>query len=146
MNGDPSLWQPTYPFWAFSVYASSLVGGIAASLLTPLVASEAAGWGLETIVTLFRSEGAAGPGLVLALAMVAILTCVPPGMLSLFLIALTEIRFALHPLVGGAFFGLAAGWIGQSLTGALFGAIFGSVSVGGTAAMLGLHRHLSTRT
>jgi len=74
--------------------------------------------------------------------MMMVLIAALPGLLSLFLIALTEMRLALHPLVGAAFFGLSAGWVGQSLAGAVFGLIFGLASLGTIALLLGLRRSL----
>jgi len=73
--------------------------------------------------------------------MLMVLISVLPGLLSLFLLALTEMRLAFHPLVGGIFFSLSAGWVGQSLAGAVFGLIFGLASLGTIALLLGLRRY-----
>lgn len=138
-------WQPTYVYWFASVYISTAVAGIAASLVTPAVFGDAVGWGWEALLSFLRSEGAGGLGLFIAVAMILLLLSVPPGMLSLFLVALSETRLALHPVVGGAFFAIAVGWLLQAIAGALFGLIFGGVSLGGTAAMLALRRTIATR-
>jgi multisubunit Na+/H+ antiporter MnhE subunit len=52
-------------------------------------------------------------------------------------------RLKLHSILGGAFCGLWLGWILQSIAGAIFGFIFGAVSVGGTAAMLAARRYVA---
>ncbi len=140
-----SEWQPTYVYWFLSVYVWTALAGLAASLVTPAVFDAAAGWGLNAFLSFLRAEGAEGPGIALALAMGVLLLSVPPGMLSLFLVALTDLRLALHPLIGAAFFGVWVGWLLQSLPGAVFGLVFGIVSVGGTAGMLALRRHISRR-
>ena len=146
MNGQPgSDWQPTYPYWFASVYAWTAAGGFAASWLTPLVSSSAAGWGPNSVVAFLTSGGAAGSGLVLSLAFANLLLSAVPGLLSLFLVAVADTRFELHPVIGGLFCAVWAGWIMQSPTGAAFGFIFGGVSLGGTAAMLALNKHLRGR-
>jgi hypothetical protein len=71
-----------------------------------------------------------------------VLISVLPGLLSLFLISLTEIRLAVHPAVGAAFFAVSAGWVGQSLGGAVFGFVFGLASLGTIALLLGLRRRI----
>lgn len=138
--GPPDEWQPGYVTWAASVYAGALAGSVAASWLSPLLVAETAGWGLPTLQRLLSGEGGSGAGLYLALAMMMVLISVLPGLLSLFLIALTEMRLALQPLVGGAFFAASTGWVSQSAGGAAFGLVFGLTSLGTIAILLGLRR------
>ena len=138
----PSDWQPGYATWAASVYAGALVGSVAASWLTPLVAPQASGWGLPALFGLLGREGSSGPVLYLSVAMMMVLISVLPGLLSLFLITLTEMRLALHPVVGAVFFAVSAGWVGQSFAGAVFGFVFGLASLGTIALLLGLRRRI----
>lgn len=135
-----SGWEPGYVTWASSVYAGAAVGSVAASRLSPLVAAETAGWGLPALVGLLGREGAAGPALYLSVAMLMVLISVLPGLLSLFLITLTDIRLALHPVVGAIFFALTAGLVSQSAGGAVFGFVFGLSSLGTSALLLALRR------
>lgn len=137
-----SEWEPGYGTWAASVYSGAFVGNVAASWLSPIVAPRTEGWGLPALVGLLGSEGAAGSALYLSVAMMMVLIAVLPGLLSLFLITLTEIRLALHPVVGAAFFALSAGWVSQSFGGAVFGFVFGLASLGTTALLLGLRRRV----
>jgi hypothetical protein len=138
---DPSSdWEPGYATWASSVYAGAIVGSVAASRLSPLVVAGTAGWGLPALFGLLGRDGAAGPALYLPIAMMMVLIGVLPGLLSLFLITLTRMRLALHPLVGAVFFGLSAGLVGQSVGGAVFGFVFGFASLGTIALLLGLRR------
>lgn len=138
---DPSSgWEPGYGTWASSVYAGAVAGSVAASSLSPLVVAETAGWGLPALFQLLGSEGAGGPSLYLFVAMLMILVSVLPGLVSLFLITLTEMRLALHPLVGAVFFVVSAGLIGQSVGSAVFGFLFGLASLGTTALLLALRR------
>jgi hypothetical protein len=140
---DPvAEWQPGYVTWAGSVYAGAVAGSAAASWLSPLLIGRTAGWGLPALQRLLSGEGASGPILYLSIAMMMVLISTLPGLLSLFLIALTEIRLGLHAPVGGLFFALSAGWVGQSLAGAIFGLIFGLASLGTIALLLGLRRRL----
>jgi hypothetical protein len=127
------------------VYTWTAAGGLAASLLTPLVSGSATGWGLNSAIALLKAEGATGPGLMLGLTLGNLLLSTIPGLLSLFLVAVADTRLELHPVIGGLFCGVWAGWIMQSPTGAAFGFIFGGVSLGGTAAMLALNKHLRGR-
>ena len=138
----PSDWQPGYATWAASVYSGAVVGSVAASWLSPLVAPRTAGWGLPALFGLLGREGSSGPALYLSVAMIMVLISVLPGLLSLFLISLTEMRLALHLVVGAAFFAVSAGWVGQSLGGALFGFVFGLASLGTIALLLGLRRRV----
>ena len=142
---DEGEWELTYPYWASSAYSMTALAGLAASLATPLVFPAATGWGLDALLDFFAAEGAAGFGFGLALAAAMLLLAVPPAMLSLFLLAVSDTRLRLHPLIGAGFFALWTGWLMQSVTGALFGLIFGAVSVGGIAAMLGLRRRFDRR-
>lgn len=135
-----SDWQPGYGTWAASVYAGAVAGSAAASWLSPMLVSGTAGWGLPALHGLLAGEGAGGGSLYLFLAMMMVLISVLPGLLSLFLITLTEIRLALHPLVGAIFFGVSAGLIGQSVGGAIFGLVFGLASLGTSALLLALRR------
>lgn len=140
---DPAPeWEPGYVTWASSVYAGAVVGSAAASWLSPLLVGRTAGWGLPALFGLLNREGAAGPALYLSVAMMMVLISVLPGLLSLFLITLTQMRLALHPLVGAIFFALSAGWVGQSVGGAVFGFLFGLASLGAIALLLGLRRRL----
>lgn len=133
-------WEPGYATWASSVYAGAVAGSVAASGISPLVAAETAGWGLPALFGLLGREGAAGPALYLFAAMMMVLISVLPGLLSLFLITLTESRLAFHPLVGAIFFAVSAGLIGQSIAVAVFGLVFGLASLGTIALLLGLRR------
>ena len=135
-------WQPGYATWAVSVYAGAVVGSVAASSLSPMLAPQTAGWGIPALLGLFGREGSAGPALHLSVAMIMVLIAVLPGLMSLFLISLTEIRLALHPAVGAVFFAVSAGWVGQSLGGAVFGFVFGLASLGTIALLLGLRRRI----
>jgi hypothetical protein len=138
--GAEDEWQPGYVTWAASVYAGALAGSAAASWLSPLLAAQTAGWGLPTLQRLLSGEGGSGAALYLSVALMMVLISVLPGLLSLFLIALTQARLALHPLVGGAFFAVSTGWVSQSVGGALFGLVFGLASLGTIALLLGLRR------
>lgn len=139
---DPAPeWQPGYVTWAASVYAGAVAGSAAASWLSPLLVAQAAGWGLPILQRVLSAEGGSGAVLYLSGAMMMVLISVLPGLLSLFLIALTEMRLALHPLVGGAFFAASTGWVSQSAGGAVFGLVFGLASLGTVAILLGLRRH-----
>lgn len=144
-SSEDTMWEPTYLFWSIAVYISTAAAGLAASLATPLVHGAASGWGLETLLSYLTSNGAQGVGLVLALAMAVLMLSVPPGLLSLYLMALSNLRLALHPVVGAVFFAIGVGWLLQSLPGAVFGLLFGGVSLGGTALMLGLRRGIDNR-
>ena len=141
-NPDPLDWQPRYATWAASVYAGAVVGSVAASWISPLVAPQTSGWGIPALLGLLGREGSAGPALHLSVAMIMVLIAVLPGLMSLFLISLTEIRLALHPAVGAVFFAVSAGWVGQSLGGAVFGFVFGLASLGTIALLLGLRRRI----
>jgi hypothetical protein len=145
LNGG-APWQPTYLVWAPSVAISTFAAGLAAPALASLAAGRAAGLPLDTMLGLARGDaGTLTPMGLVVLAMATILASVPPGLLSLFLITLTELRLRFHALVGAATFGLLAILLAQSLAPALFGFVFGLVSVGGTAAGLALHRHFAGR-
>ena len=141
-NPDPMDWQPGYATWAVSVYAGAVVGSVAASSLSPMLAPQTAGWGIPALLGLLGQEGSAGPALHLSVAMIMVLIAVLAGLMSLFLISLTEIRLALHPAVGAVFFAVSAGWVGQSLGGAVFGFVFGLASLGTIALLLGLRRRI----
>jgi len=140
--GPAYEWQPGYVTWAASVYAGAVAGSVAASWLSPLLVARTAGWGLPALQRLLSGDGASGPSLYLSIAMMMVLIATLPGLLSLFLIALTEVRLALHPAVGAVFFGVSAGWVSQSLAGAVFGLIFGFASLGTIALLLALRRTL----
>jgi len=140
---DPAPdWEPGYATWASSVYAGAAVGSAAASWLSPLLVARTQGWGLPALYGLLSREGSSGPALYLSVAMLMVLISVLPGLLSLFLITLTEMRLALHPVVGAIFFAVAAGLISQSVGGAVFGFLFGLASLGTIALLLGLRRAL----
>ena len=136
----PPDWEPGYVTWAASVYSGTVLGSAAASWLSPLLSARTQGWGLPALFGLLSREGSGGAALYLSAAMMMVLISVLPGLLSLFLITLTRVRLALHPLVGAIFFGVSAGWVGQSLAGALFGFVFGLASLGTIALLLGLRR------
>jgi hypothetical protein len=140
-----SEWEPGYSAWAASVYAGAVAGSAAASWLSPLLIARTAGWGLPALHGLLTGEGAGGGALYLSMAMMMVLISVLPGLLSLFLITLTQMRLLLHPLVGGAFFAVSAGWVGQSVAGAVFGLVFGFASLGTVAVLLGMSRRLDLR-
>lgn len=137
-----SEWEPGYATWAASVYAGAVVGSVVASWLSPAVAARTEGWGLPALIGLLSREGSGGPALYLSVAMMMILIAVLPGLLSLFLITLTQVRLLLHPLTGAAFFGISAGWVSQSAGGAAFGFVFGFASLGTIALLLGLRRRM----
>lgn len=139
-------WQPSYPAWASSVYIGAIGGMLAASWLTPRILPDTAGWGLAALMQLLEGDRASTPVLAFSLVLAFVLVSVLPGLMSLFLITVTDLRFLLHPLVGGAFFGLGAGWVTQSVSGAVFGAVFGLVSLGITAGLLAADRYRSRRT
>jgi hypothetical protein len=80
------------------------------------------------------------PVLIFSLALAFVLVSVPPGLVSLFLITVTDVRLVLHPLVGALFFAVAAGWITQSPGGIVFGGIFGAISLGLSAGLLTARR------
>jgi hypothetical protein len=141
----PSEWEPGYVTWGASVYAGAFAGSAAASWLAPVLAAATRGWGLPALHGLLIREGAGGPALYLSLAMMMVLISVLPGLLSLFLVTLTQLRLALHPLVGTAFFAVSAGWVSQSAAGAVFGFVFGFASLGTIALLLGLRRRLDLR-
>lgn len=135
-------WEPGYATWAASVYSGAIVGSLAASWLSPIIAPQTAGWGLPALVGLLSREGSGGAALYLSVAMMMVLISVLPGLLSLFLITLTEARLAVHPLAGAVFFGISAGWVGQSVGGAVFGFVFGLASLGTIALLLALRRRI----
>jgi hypothetical protein len=143
LSGDP-LWQPTYTVWAPSVAVSTFAAGLAAPIAESLATGRPARLTLEAILDVGRGDSAGLTAMALAvLAMTIILASVPPGLLSLFLITLTKLRLRFHPLVGAATFGLLAILLAQSFAPAVFGLVFGLVSLGGTAAGLALHRHFA---
>ena len=143
---DTSIeWQPGYVLWASSVYVGSVCGMLAASWLSPLIVPDTAGWGLAALMPLLQAEQPPVPVLALTLALAFVLVSLLPGLMSLFLITLTDLRLRLHPLVGGAFFGIAAGWVTQTLGGAAFGALFGLVSLGVSAALMAAKRDQDRR-
>jgi hypothetical protein len=135
-------WEPGYVTWAASVYAGAVAGSAAASWLSPLLVERTAGWGLPALVGLLSREGSEGAALYLSIAMMMVLVSILPGLLSLFLITLTQVRLALHPAVGAIFFAVSAGWVGQSAAGAVFGFVFGLASLGTLALLLGLRRRI----
>ena len=138
---DPAdEWQPGYVTWAVAVYSGAFAGSAAASWLSPLIAIPTSGWGLPTLLRLLSSEGGSGAALYFSVALMMVLISVLPGLLSLFLITLTELRLALHPLIGGAFFAVSTGWVSQSVGGAVFGLVFGLASLSIVALLLGLRR------
>jgi hypothetical protein len=137
-----SDWEPGYVTWAASVYAGAAVGSVAASWLSPVMVARTEGWGLPALVGLLSREGSGGPALYLSIAMLMVLISVLPGLLSLFLITLTQVRLALHPAVGAIFFAVSAGLVGQSFAGAVFGLVFGLASLGTSALLLGLRRRI----
>lgn len=138
-------WQPTYLTWAPSVYVGAIGGTLVASRLSPLLAPSTDGWGLAALLRLIEADVAPTPVLILLLALAFVLVSVPPGLMSLFLITVTDVPLRLHPLVAGAFFGVGAGWVTQSLAGAVFGALFGGVSLAITAGLLAAKRHQDRR-
>jgi hypothetical protein len=138
-------WQPGYALWASSVYAGAIGGTIAASRLSAWIVPDTAGWGFPTLMQALEADSAPAPVLALSLALAFVLVSVLPGLMSLFLITVTDVRLRLHPLIGAAFFGLGAGWVTQSLGGAVFGAVFGLVSLGITAGLLAARRHQDRR-
>lgn len=142
ITDPPSDWEPGYVGWAASVYSGAVAGSVVASWLSPMVAPQTAGWGLPALVGLLTGEGSGGAALYLSLALMMVLISVLPGLLSLFLVTLTRLRLALHPLVGAIFFGASTGWVGQSAGGAVFGSVFGLASLGTIALLLGLLRRM----
>lgn len=137
-------WQPTYVVWAPAVLVSTFAAGLAAPLAESLATGGPARLSIETILDIGRGDSAGlTPMALVVLVMTCILASVPPGLVSLFLITLTELRLRFHPLVGALTFGLLAIVLAQSLAPAVFGFVFGLVSLGGIAAGLALHRHLS---
>ena len=138
--GPASEWQPGYVTWASSIYVGAFAGSAAASWLSPLLVARTSGWGLPTLQQLLSDEGGSGPALYLSIALMMVLISVLPGLLSLFLITLTQTRLAFHPPVAGAFFAVSAGWVSQSGEGAVFGLVFGLASLGTVALLLGLRR------
>lgn len=139
-------WQPGYALWASSVYVGAIAGTLAASRLSPWIVPDTAGWGFPALLRALEADSAPAPVLAFSLALAFVLVSVLPGLMSLFLIAVTDLRLRLHPLVGTAFFGLGAGWVTQSAGGAVFGALFGLVSLGITAGLLAARRHQDWRT
>lgn len=134
-------WQPAYPLWASSVYVGAIGGTLAASRIVPWLTASTSGWGFPALLDLVEAEHASAPVLALSLALAFVLISVLPGLMSLFLITVTDVRLALHPPIGGGFFALSAGWVSQSVGGVLFGAVFGLVSLGLTATLLAARRH-----
>lgn len=141
-------WQPTYPVWAPAVLASTFLGAAAASAVTGWISPGAIGSPLELAPSLGSGEAAQLPPVALAIVVVmaTVAGSVPPGLLSLFLITLTDARLRLHPLIGATIFGLVGGVMAQTAAAALFAATFGLVSLGGIAAALAVHRHMSGST
>jgi hypothetical protein len=137
-----SDWEPGYVTWAASVYSGAVAGSVAASWLSPILVPQTAGWGLPALIGLLSREGSGGAALYLSAAMLMVLIAVLPGLLSLFLITLTQVRLVLHPVVGALFFAVSAGWVSQSVGGAVFGLVFGFVSLGTIALLLALRRRM----
>jgi hypothetical protein len=137
-------WQPTYPVWAPAVAVSTLAAGLAAPVAESLVTGGPSRLTLGAILDVGRGDAAGLTPMALAvLAMATILASVPPGLLSLFLITLTELRLRFHPVAGAVTFGVLGMLLAQSFAPAVFGFVFGLVSLGGTAAILALHRHFA---
>jgi hypothetical protein len=133
-------WQPSYPLWASSVYAGAIVGTLAASRLSPLLAPATEGWGLPALLRLVEADTAPMPIAAFSLALLFVLVSMLPGLVSLFLITVTDLPPATHPLFGSLFLGVSAGWVTQSFGGAVFGAVFGLVSLGFIAGLLAIRR------
>ena len=145
MTGD-APWQPTYIVWAPAVLISTFAAGLVAPMAESLATGGPARLSIEAILDIGRGDAAGlTPMALTVLVMTTILASVPPGLLSLFLITLTELRLRFHAPVGAATFGLLAILLAQSFAPALFGFVFGLVSLGGTAAGLALHRHFAVR-
>ena len=141
---DPD-WQPGYALWASSVYIGAIGGTIAASRFSAWIVPHTAGWGFPALRQVLEADSAPAPVLALSLALAFVLISVLPGLMSLFLITVTDIEFRLHPVIGAVFFGVGAGWVTQSLGGAVFGTAFGLVSLGITAGLLAAKRHQDRR-
>lgn len=138
-------WEPTYPVWASSVYVGAIGGTLAASRLAPLIAPETVGWGLPALLRAIEADAAPLPVLLLSLALAFVLISMLPGLTSLFMITVTDLPLGLHPFAGGAFLAIAAGWVTQSIAGAVFGAVFGLVSLGLIVALLTATRYRDGR-
>ena len=138
-------WQPSYPVWATSVYLGAIGGTLAASFLAPRIVPGTSGWGLPTLLGLLESDSTPAPVLVFSLAFAFVLLSLLPGLMSLFLVALTDLPFRTHPIAGALFFGLGAGWVTQSLGGGVFGALFGAFSLGIIVLLLAGRRYLDRR-
>lgn len=136
-------WQPTYPFWALSIYGWTLAGFFVASLVTPILFSEASGWGAPGLDAVFLDQGASGLGYWLTWASAILLLSIPPGLSSLFLVAVADAPLARHGPYGGLFFAAWAGWLTHSLPGAMFGFLYGAIGIGGAALMLMARRRMS---
>lgn len=104
--------------------------------MTPILFPETAGWGVSGLDAIFLSQGASGFGYWLTWAAAILLLSIPPGLSSLFLVAVADAPLARQWAYGGLFFAAWAGWLTHMLAGAMFGFLYGAISIGGAALML----------
>ena len=140
-------WQPTYPVWASGVLASTFLALLVAPQATSLLAGTPWASPLGAAIELGRGHSQGLTAMAVAVVFgTTVLLSVLPGLLSLFLITLTDLRLRLHAPIGAIFFGGTAALMVQTVPAAIFAFVFGLVGLGGTAAALALHRNLVSRS
>ena len=140
----PPQWEPTYPVWAGAVLASTFVALLAAPQAATLLAGAPWAWPLSVALELGRGDSRGVTAMAVAVMFgTTVLLGVFPGLLSLFLITLTDLPLRLHAPIGAIFFGALTALMVQTVAAAIFAFVFGLVSLGGIAAALALHRQLS---
>jgi hypothetical protein len=104
--------------------------------------SDLGSWGIGGVTVFGASGGYRLDPLGIAILVFGIVfASVPPGLLSLFLITLTDVPLRHHPLIGAVAFAVSAGFLVRSAPAAVFGFFYGFTSLGGSAAALAAHRH-----
>ena len=123
----------SYLVWSIGLYVSTIAAAVAAAIAPAVIHG-----GMDNAANLLGS-------LLIGMA-VFTLGAWPPGLLSIFLFALTDLRPRHHALVGAAVFATLGGLLGGfSAAGAVYGAVFGLVSVGGAAGTIALYRSIRTQ-
>jgi len=134
-------WEPNYIVWALSIFVSTFIAVVLAALVMHLLLSGGSG---NMLTTFGVADVSFMQVVVFVGAIIGI--SVLPGMLSLFLISLTDVPLSRHPLIGAAGFGVVGGMMAQSLSIAGAAFLFGLVSLGGSTAILALHRRYAKQS
>ncbi|MDP8912986.1 MAG: hypothetical protein M3N39_05370 [Pseudomonadota bacterium] len=133
----------SYLYWALALYACTIAASVGAPLFTSLIWPETSSWHLQKAMRLRGVELGRTAELIF-MGHAFFVVSWAPALLSLFLIGLSKMPVIFHSLVGAAVFGVVVGGAAQSLQVGVFSAIFGAISVGGTAALVALRRHLAS--